>query len=166
MINSESKIYFQNNMPENVCFGCGSSNHEGLQIKSSWENENQEAVCIWNSQEKYHGWANLLNGGIIATLIDCHCMGTAMAEAYKLENRALDSEPVYRYATGTLNIKYLKPTPNDKPIEIRAKVLEVKGKKVTLSCDVFSEGIKTVEANVIAIRVFDSTNSKDGNLFV
>lgn len=165
MTNKDDKRYFQNHMPENVCFGCGSTNHEGLQIKSAWE-ENDEAVCIWHSQEKYHGWANLLNGGIIATLIDCHCMGTAMAAAYKLENRSLDSEPIYRYATGTLNVKYLKPTPNDKPVQIRAKVLEIKGKKVTLSCDVFSEGIKTVEANVIAIRVFDSTNSKDGNVFV
>lgn len=150
-------------MPENVCFGCGQNNHEGLQINSYWDNN--EAICIWESQEKYHGWADLLNGGIIATLIDCHCMCTAMAAAYKEENRDLDSQPTYRYATGTLNIKYLKPTPNTK-VELRAKVLEIKGRKTTLSCDLYSNSIKTVEANVIAIRVFDSKDSKENNPFV
>jgi len=156
--------YFQDHMPGNVCFGCGSENHQGLQIKSYWDGD--IAVCKWNSETKYHGWANLLNGGILATLIDCHCMGTAAAAAYKAENRSLDSEPVYRYATGTLTVKYLKPTPNDKTIEIRAKVIEIKGRKTTLSCEVFAEGVKTAEAEVIAIRVFDGSQGDSDNPFV
>lgn len=156
--------YFQDHMPENVCFGCGDSNHQGLRIKSFWQDD--ISVLIWQSEEKYHGWAKLLNGGIIATLIDCHCMGTAMAHAYKIEDRDLDSEPIYRYATGTMNIKYLKPTSNEKPVELRAFVKEVKGKKIVLSCELFSEGLKTVEAEVIAIRVFDSSLNKENNLFI
>lgn len=154
---SES-TFFQSHMPENVCFGCG-HNHDGLQIKSYWDGE--ESVCDWQSQEKYHGWRNLMNGGIIATLIDCHCMCTAMADAYRKEERMLDSEPEYRYATGTLSVKYLKPTPNTK-VQLRAKVVEVKGRKTILQCDLFSEsGEKTAEANVIAIRVFDSSENTD-----
>lgn len=157
------KQYFQDFMPENVCFGCGVLNKEGLQIKSYWDND--IAICTWMPQEKYHGWANLLNGGIIATLIDCHCMGTAMAYAYKMENRELNSEPIYRYATGTLNIKYLKPTSNNHPVTLKAKVLEFKGKKTILSCDLYSQGVKTVEANVIAIRVYDSSLENTNNPF-
>ncbi len=153
---SDSK-YFQDHMPENVCFGCG-QNHEGLQIKSYWDGD--ESVCDWESEEKYHGWSNLMNGGIIATLIDCHCMGTAMAEAYRMEDRSLDTLPEYRYATGTLSVKYLKPTPNTK-VQLRAKITEVKGRKTVLSCDFFDEkGNKTAEADVVAIRVFDSSESK------
>ena len=154
------KVCFQDNMPGNVCFGCGNDNHEGLQIKSYWEGE--EAVCIWHSEEKYHGWKNLLNGGILATVIDCHCMGTAMAAACRAEGRTLNTEPEYRYATGTITVKYLKPTPNDKPIELRAKVEEIKGRKTILSCNVFSDGLQTAEAHVIAIRVFDSSKDKGG----
>ncbi|MEN7549749.1 PaaI family thioesterase [Rapidithrix thailandica] len=161
---TEEKIYFQDFMPGNVCFGCGNNNPEGLQIKSYWEGE--EAVCRWSSEEKYHGWANLLNGGILATLIDCHCMCSAMAYAYKIENRSLDSNPVYRYATGTITVKYLRPTPNNKPIELRAVVEEVKGKKTTMKCNVYAEGEITAEAQVIAIRVFDSNQSNAGNPFV
>lgn len=144
-------------MPENVCFGCG-TNHEGLQIKSYWEGD--LAICEWTSQEKFHGWRNLMNGGIMATLIDCHCMGTAMADAYRREGRELDSEPEYRYATGTLSVKYLKPTPNDK-VELRARVVDVKGRKTVLTCELISsKGEVTATADVVAIRVYEGEQSE------
>lgn len=155
--------YFQHHMPENVCFGCGIHNPDGLQIKSFWEGE--VAVCRWRSEEKYHGWPNLLNGGILATLIDCHCMGTAMAYAYKSEGRSLDSLPEYRYATGTLTVRYLKPTPNNEPIELRAQVIDVKNRKTTLTCEAWVRGIKTAEADVVAIRVYDSSQPPTENAF-
>ena len=155
--------YFQDHMPGNVCFGCGKENHEGLQIKSHWQGE--ESVCVWQSEEKYHGWADLLNGGIMATIIDCHCMGTAIAHAYRLENRPMDSLPEYRYATGTLSVKYLLPTSNNHPVELRAKVTEVKGRKTVMKCTLFSQGKKTAEADVVAIRVFDSSEQTESNLF-
>lgn len=149
-------------MPENVCFGCG-KNHEGLQIKSYWDGD--VSVCKWTSQEKYHGWSDLMNGGIMATLIDCHCMGTAMADAYRRENRNLDTDPIYRYATGTLSVKYLKPTPNDQ-VELRAKIVEVKGRKTVLTCEMISsKGEVTATADVVAIRVFDSSTDSGNNPF-
>jgi acyl-coenzyme A thioesterase PaaI-like protein len=158
----DNSKYFQDHMPENVCFGCG-HNHEGLQIKSYWDGD--EAVMQWTSQEKYHGWSDLMNGGIMATLIDCHCMGTAMADAYRKENRELNTEPVYRYATGTLSVKYLKPTPNDK-VELRAKIVEVKGRKTVLTCELISsKGEVTATAEVVGIRVFDSSVDSGNNPF-
>ena len=159
----KAQDYFQDSMPGNVCFGCGNDNHDGLQIKSFWEGE--EAVCVWQSEEKYHGWSNLMNGGIIATIIDCHCMGTAMAHAYRLENRSLDSLPEYRYATGTLNVKYLRPTSNNHPVELRAKIVEVKNRKTVMSCSLLSQGEISAEAEVVAIRVFDSSQSVGENVF-
>ena len=159
-----AKDYFQDHMPENVCFGCGNANHEGLQIKSFWDGD--VSICEWMPEEKYHGWANLLNGGIMATLVDCHCMGTAMAYAYQQEDRDLDSEPVYRYATGSLEVKYLKPTSNLHLVRLEAKVLESKGRKVVLSCTIHSQGELTAEAKAVAIRVFDSSQSSEDNPFV
>ncbi|WP_281615826.1 PaaI family thioesterase [Flammeovirga sp. SubArs3] len=156
--------YFQDHMHGNVCFGCGMKNDDGLHIKSYWEGE--EAICIWNAEEKYHGWANLLSGGILSTIIDCHCMGTAMADAYREEGRALDSAPHYRYATGTLNVKFLKPTPINIPIKLIATVTERKGKKVVMKCESWSGDVKTAEADVVAIRVFSSEDKQDKNPFI
>jgi acyl-coenzyme A thioesterase PaaI-like protein len=158
------KKYFQDYMDDNVCFGCGIHNAEGLQIKSFWEGE--ECICNWNSEEKYNGWQNLLNGGVLATLVDCHCMAAATSYAYKLEHeRSWHSEPTYRYATGTMTVKYLRPTPNDKAIQLRAQVIEVKGKKTTVHCTVWVAGVQTAEADVIAIRVFDSSQDTGNNPF-
>ena len=155
--------YFQDYMPGNVCFGCGNENHQGLQIKSFWEGD--MSTCRFMPEEKHNGWKNVLNGGIIATLVDCHCMGTAAANAYKEEERELGSFPEYRYATGTLSIKYLKPTSNNHEVELRAKIKKVKGRVTTLTCDVFSEGVKTAECEVVAIRVFDESQIKKGDAF-
>ncbi|MDG2448862.1 MAG: PaaI family thioesterase [Saprospiraceae bacterium] len=147
-------VIFQDHMPGNICYGCGKDNHQGLQIRSYWEGE--ESVCIWNSEEKYQGWKGLLNGGVLATLVDCHAMCTAMAAVYKAEGRSMESEPVYRFATGTMTIKYTAPTSNTIPIEIRARVTEIKGRKVTINFKVFSGEKVSAEGEVIAIRVFSS----------
>jgi acyl-coenzyme A thioesterase PaaI-like protein len=154
--------YFQDYMPGNVCFGCGSLNPDGLQIKSRWEGD--EGVCVWHSQPKYHGWETVMNGGVLATLIDCHCMGTALAAAYQAEGREMATEPVYRYATVRISVNYLKPTPNDKPVELRARVLELKGRKATLACQVFADGQITADAEVVGIRVLEG-EAKEGSPF-
>lgn len=146
----EKQDYFQYYMAGNVCFGCGWKNPEGLQIESYWEGE--LGVCIWQPQEKYHGKAQVLNGGILATLVDCHCMGTAMADAYRREGRPLGSAPHYRYLTGSLNVRYRLPTPTTGPITLRARVTEASGRKTRLFCEVFAGGQMTAESEVLAIQ--------------
>lgn len=155
----KERIYIQDHMPGNVCFGCGTENPDGLQIKSYWEDD--ESICHWQSDEKHHGWPQVLNGGVLATVIDCHCTGTALAAAYRAEGRPYSSDPVYRYATGTLTVRYLKPTPNETPITLRAQVVEMKGRKSTVTCQVFAEGIKTAEAEGIFIRVVEGAPEED-----
>lgn len=147
------KDYIQDHMPDNVCFGCGTQNPEGLQIKSAMEGD--ECVARWRSQEKYHGWEKVINGGILATLIDCHSMATALEAAYRAEGRPIGSDPVYRYATGTITVRYHRPTPNDRVIELRARTANMSGRKSQVHCDVFVDGERTAEADVVAVRVFE-----------
>ena len=158
---SESN-FIQDHMPGNVCFGCGINNPDGLQIKSFRQGD--EVVAIWESEEKYHGWEKVINGGILATLIDCHSMATALEAAYRAENRPVGSEPVYRYATGTITVRYLKPTPNDRPIELRARTTSLSGRKARVECEVFVDGEKTAEADVIGIRVLEG-EAEDESMF-
>lgn len=157
--------FFQKYMPGDVCFGCGHSNADGLQIKSYWQGD--ECVCVWQPEKKHQGWPDITCGGIIATLIDCHCMASAMATAIRNENRPLGSEPEYRFATGTLHIKYLKPTAIASPLTLIAKVIHIKNKRIyTLHCDLFAEKQKTVEAEVTAFLVYSSNQeNSDGTEF-
>lgn len=128
MLSKKSKDIFQDYMPNNICFGCGNNTKDGLHIKSYWQDEIAE--CIWTPKTIHQGWRGIMNGGIIATVIDCHAMGTSMAYAYKHENRSLGSSPEYKYATGTMKIKYLKPTPNN-TIKLKARILSYSERKFT-----------------------------------
>ncbi len=148
----DSDDFFQKYMPGDVCFGCGHENPHGLKIKSFWEDD--ECVCIWQPEAKHQGWPGLTCGGIISTLIDCHCMASAMATAIRNENRPLGTKPEYRFATGTLNIKFLKPTPLLSPTILRAKVVHIKKERIyTLRCYLYAENEITVKADVTAFLV-------------
>lgn len=133
-----------------MCWGCGRNNEHGLQIKSYWDGE--ETVATWHPQPYHLAFPGALNGGIIAALIDCHSTNTANAAANKAEGRELSSETVKAYVTGSLYVKYLKPTPVDKPVILRARVKEIKERKVTVTCSLFSEGEECVTGEVVAVR--------------
>jgi len=87
-----------------------------------------------------------------------------MAAAYREEGRSLDSEPYYRYATASIKVDYLRPTPNDQPLTLRAQVVEIKGRKTSLTCQAFSNGEMTARAEVIAVRVYEGVE-EEGNPF-
>lgn len=148
---SESQA-FQDQIPDNHCFGCGPVNAGGLQIKSYWDGD--ETICTWHPASQHAaGPEHILNGGIIATLIDCHTICTAIADAYRREGREMSELPLIWYVTGSLNVKYLKPSYLSEPVILRAKIEEVSGKKTTVSCTVHSKGELTAEGKVLAIRV-------------
>lgn len=146
---------FQDFMCGDACFGCGADNRQGLQIKSYWQGD--DSVCTWQPQAHHQGWAGLTCGGIIATLVDCHCMATAMAHAVRSEGRELGSAPHYRFATGSLNLRFIKPTPITGPLQLHARVTDISNeRKYSLSCDVSVDAEVTVMAEVIAFLVWRS----------
>jgi acyl-coenzyme A thioesterase PaaI-like protein len=156
-----ASIAFQDQIPDNGCYGCGPANHDGLRIKSYWEGE--ESVCI-HRPEPHHsaGPPQFLNGGIIATLIDCHSVCTAIANAYRLENRPIGSAPHIWCVTANLNVTYLRPTPLDAPVTLRARVAEAGPKKTLIQCRLYSDSEECAHGEVVAVRVPDSWRQPPG----
>lgn len=143
---------FQDQMPDNHCYGCGRQNSKGLRIKSFWDGE--ESICSFQpGPEHSAGPRHLMNGGITATLIDCHSVCTATAHAYRVEGREIGSEPAIWCVTGSIEIQYLAPVPIDRRVELRARIVESKGKKTRLNCSLSSDGKECAQGNVLAIRV-------------
>ena len=143
---------FQDRIQGNHCWGCGNLNSRGLQIKSYWSGE--ESVCDWRPQE-YHmaGPPHILNGGIIATVIDCHCVCTAIASAYLAAGREIGTgEPIW-YATASLNVSYKSPTPIVEEVSLRARVKDVTERKTLLTCTLYAEGEERARAELLAVRV-------------
>jgi len=133
------------------CFGCGSLNERGLQIKSYWQGE--EVVCHWQPQPHHIGYPGILYGGMIAAIVDCHCIWTATAHAYRSAGEEMrEGDARYFYVTAALKVNYRKPVPIDRAVELRARVTEFAGKKVTVRCDVLSGGALAADAEVLAVR--------------
>jgi acyl-coenzyme A thioesterase PaaI-like protein len=148
-----TELAFQDYYPDDVahCYGCGRLNGHGHQIKSYWDGEESVATFV---PEPYHtAVPGYVYGGLIASLIDCHGTGTAAAAAYQAENRAMDTEPAMRYLTASLHVDYLKPTPIDGPLELRAQVTEFKGRKVVVTTTLSARGEVCARGEVVAVQV-------------
>jgi acyl-coenzyme A thioesterase PaaI-like protein len=149
------QIPFQNFYPDALahCYGCGRLNEFGHQIQSYWDGD--ESVCHFMPKPHHIAIPGYVYGGLLASLIDCHGTGTASAAGYRAENRPMDSLPALRYLTASLRVDYLKPTPLGVELEIRARVKEVKGRKVVIEEWLMANSVITVRGEVVAVQVPD-----------
>src|ERR1041385_5557676 len=123
------ELSFQDQGSVRNCHGCGADNPSGLRLKSYWDGD--EAVAKWFARPEYCGGTpDNLNGGIIASLIDCHSLNLAIARAYRDEQRAIGSTPRIGYVTANLTVSYLKPTPLREIVELRARIEKIEGRKI------------------------------------
>src|SRR5512138_138839 len=104
--------------PNMACFGCGPANPKGLHIRSFVKGA--EVVAEWHPAKEYEAFEGMLSGGIIGTLLDCHCNWTA---AWHLMRKAGADHPPCT-VTADYAIKLLRPTPTDNPIHLAARVVD------------------------------------------
>ena len=143
---------FQDGLSDNYCWGCGNLNDDGLHIESRWEGD--ESVCVWQAPDRYAaGPRHVLNGGIIATILDCHSICTAIADAYREEGREIGSDPDIWYVTGSINVKYLRPTPLSSPVTLRARIVEKGERRTTVACSLYSDEAECARSELVAVRV-------------
>ena len=148
-----NKKSFQDYYPDDLshCYGCGRLNEHGLQLKSYWEDE--ESVAIFHPKPYHIAIPGYVYGGLIASLIDCHGTGTASAASYREEGREMGTDPPLRFVTASLQVDYLRPTPLGVPLEVRARVKEIKGRKVVVSATVSAEGEVCARGQVVAVQM-------------
>jgi acyl-coenzyme A thioesterase PaaI-like protein len=145
----------QDQIANNHCYGCGADNPRGMQIKSHWDGK--ESVCVYEPRpEQCAGPEQYLYGGTIASLIDCHSIGTALANYYRLEGREVGEGGEIWCVTGRLSVDYLAPTPIDQTVTLRATIEEVTDRKTLVRCRFYSGETQTAAGEVIAVRVPNS----------
>lgn len=147
--------YFQDGLHGNHCYGCGAWNDKGLRIKSFWDGD--ESVCIYQPDPHHAAMPpDVMNGGTIAAIIDCHGVCSAIADAYRTEGREVGDGQKIWYATASLTVNYRKPTRIDGPVTARARLTEKTHKKTAFAVDFYShDGVLTCDATVLSLRVPD-----------
>ena len=152
---------FQDYYPDDLshCYGCGRLNEHGLKIKSYWDGE--ESVVLYDPKPYHTAIPGYVYGGLLASLIDCHGTGTASAAAYRAAGRDMGTEPPLRFLTASLHVDYLRPTPLGVPLEVRARVKEIKGRKVTVLATLIAGGEVCVRGEVVAVQMPDHLMSRN-----
>ena len=146
---------FQDYYPDHLahCYGCGRLNEHGHRIWTYWDGE--ESVTRFTPREYHIAVPGYVYGGLLASLIDCHSTASAAAAMYRSQKREMDTEPSFRFVTGSLQVRYLKATPLGPELLIRGRVREIDGRKVIIDSTVFVDGATTVRGEVIAIQMPD-----------
>ena len=129
-----------------------------MQLKSYWSDDGRFVIARFESTPEFNsGFPDVMYGGTVASLIDCHSIWTAMAFCYRAENRPMDSQPAVVFVTGKLTVNYLKPTPLGRPTHLKAWIDGAVGKKTRVQCELGPEGDVTATGDVIAVRIASDT---------
>jgi acyl-coenzyme A thioesterase PaaI-like protein len=137
--------------PEGRCFGCGPANRLGLRIGSR-PNEQDPAVLVarFEPRPEHEAFAGVVNGGILGTLLDCHANWTAAWTLMRA--RRADRPPTT--VTLEYTIRMRRPTPSDRPIDLRAWAIDVAEDRATVEAEIASDGIVTAtgRGTFVAVR--------------
>jgi uncharacterized protein (TIGR00369 family) len=113
-------------LQKNYCFGCGTSNPDGMRLRFTYDEERDCFVCKFRLGKRYTGPPGHCHGGIIATILD-----EAMGKVNKLRHViALTSE---------ITVNYLKPVPLNRPLRVESREMKVTGRKHINMAEILNE---------------------------
>jgi uncharacterized protein (TIGR00369 family) len=112
-VNPESRVPFPRS--SKFCFACGVGNECGLHMKIVPTEDGCRA--IFTPVRRHEGFANMTHGGIVATLLD-----EVIAWACTLQG--------YNAVTAELTVRYKRPVPIDKPVEVVGRIIREHGRLV------------------------------------
>jgi acyl-coenzyme A thioesterase PaaI-like protein len=134
--------------PKSICFGCGPANKHGLQIQSIPDGD--IVIAAFQPQPHHQAFPNVLSGGIIGTLLDCHSNWTA---AWSIMNNRNDLHPPCT-VTAKYTVNLLKPCPTQNPVKLIASIVESNNKKAIIKSELIYDNMvfATCEGIFIAVE--------------
>lgn len=142
----------QDHYPEEVshCYGCGSLNDRGHQIKTR---SLEGGTLTEFTPEPFHtGVPGFSYGGLIASIIDCHSTGSAAIFAMKERDMTVGVDEALRFVTAHLEVDYLAPTPLAR-LRLVGTAAEIKGRKVVVDTDLSVEGQVTAKGHAVLVEM-------------
>jgi acyl-CoA thioesterase FadM len=65
----------------------------------------------------------------------------------------MGSDPPRRFVTASLHVDYLRPTPIDAVLEVRARIKEIKGRKIVVTASLAAGGELCARGELVAVQV-------------
>ena len=120
--------------PNSICFGCGPSNKDGLQLKSYRTRGGLQAV--FKCDEKHQAFPGVINGGIIGSLIDCH--GNWTAAIAIMDKNGWDKPQCT--VTAQYEVKLKRPTPIGTKLKLNSRVLALQDDRAEVIIELKADG--------------------------
>lgn len=136
--------------PNGICFGCGPKNDKGLHVQS-FVQEDDTLIATWQPKPEYQAFPNVLCGGVIGSLLDCHCNWTATWFLMQYNKTQIAPHTV----TAEYQIKLKRPTPIDAPITLIARLKNINNERsATIDGELIAHGkvCATCEGTFVAVK--------------
>lgn len=142
------------------CYGCGRLNAKGHHFKTNWDGD--RTVTIYQPEPEHTAIPGFVYGGVIASLIDCHGTGSAaLALHRKNGHEPGDGKEPPRFVTASLNVNFLRPTPQDVPLKAVGTVEEIHPKKWKVHTEVYANDTLCATGEVVAVVMPENFVKKD-----
>lgn len=115
--------------PTMTCFGCGPANAEGLQLKS-YPQLDGSVTATFQPWPQHDNGGGFLNGGIIATVLDCHSAAAVHQEAFLNGWMPAEGESL-AYVTAGIDVRYRRPAPLREPVTLVASTKDASEDQIT-----------------------------------
>lgn len=148
----EVRHAIQDDYPDDIawCYGCGRLNQEGSHFRTGWEGD--QTVTYYQPPSQHIAIPGFVYGGTLASLIDCHGTGSASLALHRKNGfEPGDGEVPPRFVTASLNVNYLKPTPQDVLLKAVGKVEEIHPKKWKVSIDIYANEALCATGEVVGV---------------
>lgn len=131
------------------CYGCGRLNEEGHHFRTGWQGD--QTVTEYTPKPEHTAIPGFVYGGLAASLMDCHGTGSAsLALHRKNGHEPGDGAEPPRFVTASLNLDFLKPTPQDVTLKAVGTVTEIHPKKWKVETEIFAGDTLCVRGEVVA----------------
>src|SRR5665647_1105092 len=111
---------------DRVCFVCGEKNPAGLKLRLRTDPKRGESAAEVTFAEDFQGWAGIVHGGLVATVLDEALIYAASAKGLKC-------------VTGEITVRYVKPASTGVTYALKGRFLEDKG-RIVLAESVLVDG--------------------------
>jgi uncharacterized protein (TIGR00369 family) len=119
---------------DRVCFVCGEKNAAGLKLRLRTDPDRGESASEVDFAEHFQGWAGIVHGGLVATVLDEAMIYAAGARGLKC-------------VTGEITVRYIKPVSTGVTYALKGRFLEDLGRIVLAESELLDrEGRKVAKA--------------------
>lgn len=147
IIDAMSESLQEQYAPASICYGCGPANEAGLHVRSFAQGDT--VVADWTPAPHHEAFPGMVNGGIIGSILDCHCNWTAAWHLMK--SAGLDHPPCTVTAEYTIVMK--RPTPSGRPLHLVARVTEATADRCLVEGTLEADGRVTAICRGVFVAV-------------